>query len=104
MKYNQVYGKYSLGTGSWLSDELFELGKTSIYDERIIKSYVKQVSKDLKLISVIEKIKKLNVMDVGTGRQALALSQLGAKSINHFDISEANVNQFRDFLKKKKFL
>ena len=36
--YNQVYGKYSLGTGFWLEEPLFIKGKKHPYDDDIIES------------------------------------------------------------------
>ena len=39
-------------------------------------------------------------MDVGSGRQALALNKLGAKFVTHYDISKSNINNFKKYLKK----
>ena len=100
MKYNQVYGDYSTGTGFWLDDTLFELGKVDMYHEDIIDSYIKQISMDFQRISVLDDIKDYEVMDVGTGRQALAIHRLGAKAIFHFDISKANIKRFNSYIKK----
>ena len=100
MKYNQVYGTHSLGTGAWIDDNTFNLGKRDIYNEKIIDSYTVQVAKDLAMISIRDKIKDYKVMDVGTGRQALALKKLGAKEIDHYDISSENVKNFTEFLQK----
>ena len=36
-------------------------------------------------------------MDVGTGRQSLALSLLGAKKVYHYDISSEHVEKFKIF-------
>ena len=38
-------------------------------------------------------------MDVGTGRQALALYKLGAKNVDHYDISQTNIKNFTRYLK-----
>ena len=37
--YNQVYGKYTAGTGSWLDDELYEKGKKNIYNNEVLEYY-----------------------------------------------------------------
>ena len=100
MKYNQVYGDRSTGTGFWLEDSLFELGKVDMYHKDIIDSYINQVSIDLQRISVLDYIKDYVTMDVGTGRQAIAIHRLGAKAVNHFDISEANIQRFNSYIKK----
>ncbi len=52
MKYNQVYGKFSLGTGGWIKNSLFEKGREDVYSRSIIESYVKQVSLDLTRIKI----------------------------------------------------
>jgi len=100
--YNQVYGKYSLGTGFWLEEPLFIKGKKHPYDDDIIESYIDQVSSDLKKINALSKINKNDVMDVGTGRQALAFYKLGAKSVDHYDISKTNITKFNQHLIKNK--
>ena len=33
----------------------------------------------------------MDVMDVGSGRQSIALLSLGAKSVDHYDISANNI-------------
>ena len=99
MKYNQVYGKYSLGTGGWIEDSLFEKGQKDVYGKSIIDSYIKQVSLDLERIGVKKDLDKISIMDVGTGRQALALYAMGAKKITHYDISYTNVKEFSHYTK-----
>ena len=101
-KYNQVYGNYTFGTGSWMDDELYERGVLDPYDDEVIKSYVSQVSKDLDRIGVLDSVTEFSVLDVGTGRQALAFSRFPAKSIQHYDISEQNIQRFQSFLKSNK--
>ena len=66
-----------------IEDELFELGKQDIFNEKIMDVYIRQVKTDIKRIFLEEKINNFNVMDVGTGRQALALKKIGARSVIH---------------------
>ncbi len=40
-------------------------------------------------------------MDVGTGRQAIAFHELGAKSVWHFDLSPENVEKMSLFIQRK---
>ena len=97
--YNQVYGKFTSGTGSWLPDELFLIGMKNPYDQRVIDSYISVVAGDLSKLD-INSINGLHIMDVGSGRQALALNKLGAKFVTHYDISKSNINNFKKYLKK----
>ena len=99
MKYNQVYGRFSLGTGNWIKKSLFEKGKEDVYAPSVIDSYVKQVSLDLSRIKIEKELKNLSVMDVGTGRQSLAFYKLGAKKVTHYDISATNVKNFSQYTK-----
>ena len=96
--YNQVYGKYSSGGGKILSDP----NKTfaSLSDKDVIKDSVVSLKKDLKRFKV--SIKDKVFLDVGTGRQAIAAVKLGAKSVNHYDISKYNVQNLRKYIRKHK--
>ena len=98
--YNQVYGEYTHGSGSWLAIDLFQTGIQSVYDADVIDSYVTRIGMDLAMMGV-DDISSMKVMDVGTGRQSLALAQLGALEVAHFDISRANVEKFQRFLSEK---
>ena len=100
--YNQVYGKYTAGTGSWLDDELYEKGKKNIYNKEVLEYYKSIISIDLNRIGILNNIKKLAIMDVGTGRQAIALCKLGAKSVDHYDISLTNIKNLKNFIRKNK--
>ena len=95
--YNQIYGKWSLGTGYWLKGKLFKTSKENIFDKQIIDSYKSQILNDLYRMNLVKKIKKFSVMDVGTGRQALAFETIGAKKIDLYDISKSNYNRFIKF-------
>ena len=87
---SDLYGKYSFGNeyDYLLSDEA--LNKT--------KKIIKQ---DLVKAGVLNKIPKFKILDVGTGRQSLILSKLGAKSVEHFDISFDHVKRFQKILKNR---
>lgn len=45
----------------------------------------------------MEDISKWHIMDVGTGRQALTFLNLGAKKVDHYDISSENVERVLKF-------
>jgi 2-polyprenyl-3-methyl-5-hydroxy-6-metoxy-1,4-benzoquinol methylase len=99
--YNQVYGKLSRGAGSWINKKTYKLMINNDFKKKIIKSYKKQISIDLKRIKFKKLLKRLDIMDVGSGYQALAFKELGVKSVDHYDISKNNVKNFKNFLKKK---
>ena len=85
-----IYGNYSFGN---MYEKFFS-------QERSNKSR-KNLEKDLSIAGLLDEIEDLDCMDVGTGRQALTLSQIGAKSVDHFDISEEHVARFSSLLKNK---
>ena len=102
--YNQIYGNKSVGAGSWMSKKLFKENLINPFSKNVIKSFKKPISKDFKRIKVLKKLKNFDVMDVGSGRQALAILEMGAKSVDHYDISLNNINKFRKILKNKKLI
>ena len=83
-------------------DRLFEKNIKFPFSNLVIKSFKKQVTKDLKRIKIFHKIKKLSVMDVGSGRQAVAFLKLGAKSVDHYDISVNNTKKISAHCKNEK--
>ena len=99
--YNQSYGRFSLGTGSWLEYKKFNYSPEYIYSNQIIDTYVSQVLQDLMRMKInFKNLDKISIMDVGTGRQALAFHKLGFKKIDHYDISKFNISRFRKHLIK----
>ena len=100
--YNQVYGKYTAGTGSWLDNATYEKGKKNIYDAKVLEYFKSIISIDLSRINLLNKINNLEIMDVGTGRQAISFYELGAKSVDHYDISLTNVKNLKKYVKKNK--
>ena len=92
-----VYGKYSLGAGSILLDKDRVWSKIS--DPGVIKSYKRSIKSDLAKAGIsLDKLKDWVVMDVGTGRQAIAFQRLGAKLVHHYDISPENVRNMENFI------
>jgi len=99
MSYNQIYGKYSLGTGSWIKKETYKFIGQNIYTSEIIDTYKTQILRDLCRMKIQNHIKNMNVLDVGTGRQALAFCDLGVKKVDLYDISKNNIRNFKKFNK-----
>ena len=85
-----LYGKYSFGN---IYDELFS--------EKHLSSFEEVIKTNLARANLLNDLSKLNIMDVGTGRHSIMFSKLGAKSVDHFDISEQHVDRFNKVLKKK---
>lgn len=88
----ELYGKYSFGN---MYDNLLS--------ESSLKSIVDIVKNDFQIAGIIDKYSSFKIMDVGTGRQALAMGLLGVKAIDHYDISKEHVNRFKKLLNKKKY-
>lgn len=60
------------------------------------------VKKDLSLAGIsLKQLKRYECMNVGTGRESLALSQLGAMNVDHYDISIEHIKRFKDIKNKK---
>jgi 2-polyprenyl-3-methyl-5-hydroxy-6-metoxy-1,4-benzoquinol methylase len=91
---NKIYGKYTSGTGAWLSEDLTGRALANPFDSEVIDSYVTQLSIDLDRLGIYDQIEAFHVLDIGSGRQALAFKELGAARIKHFDLSEFNVQRF----------
>ena len=93
-----VYGKYSLGSGEILSDpkKLYN----DVGSPEVIESYKKQIIIDLEKSGIpLHHIPDYNIMNVGTGREAIAFNQLGAKSVQHYDLSLLNVQRMNKYIK-----
>ena len=102
LSYNQIYGLRTVGAGSWMSNKLFKKNLTDPFSKVVINSFKKPISLDLKRIGLLKKIKNLEIMDVGTGRQALAFLEMGAKAVDLYDISKHNINKIKKLVKEKK--
>jgi len=87
----KLYGNFSHGNHYY---DFFE-DKELIIKQNVVKD-------DLSKAGInINKIKNFTCMNVGTGRESLALSQLGAKEVFHYDISKEHVDRFKKLLSKK---
>ena len=87
-----LYGIYSHGN---IYDDL--ISKKSLNERKFI------ILQDLKKAKIFPKnLKKMRVMNVGTGRESVGLSMAGAKSVEHFDISKEHVLRLKKLIKKIK--
>ena len=77
---SKFYGNFCTGAGVRLKKPDDILSKFS--DKKIINEYKKLISKDLKKTKIdLTKVENPKIMDIGTGRQSLALSE-NIKKIN----------------------
>src|SRR5687767_8175079 len=85
-----VYGRYSLGSGAILADK--DQVWNAFDDEGVVASYERSMRRDLARSGIpVEALADWHIMDVGTGRQALAFLKMGAGRVSHYDISPENV-------------
>jgi len=97
IKNNKVYGKYSIGGGGVLSDpdKVF----CAVDDSEVIESYKTSMQRDIERAGVsLKDFKTFKVLDVGTGRQAIAFHLLGAQQVCHYDISPYQVERMKLFI------
>ena len=67
----------------------------SIFNSNSIKVYEEEVKMNLiKMGLNLNWLKNKHIMNIGTGRESIAFSNLGAKKVSHFDISEENILRF----------
>ncbi len=86
-----LYGKYSFGNQyEKLLDEPF-----------LRENTIPIIQADLKIAGLLDDMENLDIMDVGTGRQALCFALLKAKSVHHFDISKEHVTRFSKLISSK---
>ncbi|MAG71581.1 MAG: hypothetical protein CL471_15010 [Acidobacteria bacterium] len=92
----EIYGKYSMGGGLLTKHaNLF----SNIDDQEIIEEYKTTIKRDLERAGInINELKNFKVLDVGTGRQAIAFHFLGAKKVCHYDISPYQVENLKRFI------
>lgn len=89
-----VYGKYTAGSGAILGNP--DRVWSELADSEVIASYEKSIRGDLAKSGIAaEALASWRIMDVGTGRQALAFLRMGARDVRHFDISLENVARVR---------
>ncbi|MDA1024255.1 MAG: methyltransferase domain-containing protein [Proteobacteria bacterium] len=87
-KTGEVYGRYAHGVA---------------YEHllRNVEANNSWIRRDLELAGVYHDLTKLTVMDVGLGRQALSMKLLGAKEVNHYDLSFEQVAGLSSYILEK---
>jgi|SaaInlStandDraft_4_1057021.scaffolds.fasta_scaffold29163_2 SAM-dependent methyltransferase len=99
MNKRSPYGKFSLGSGSFLDDptEIYQ----KIDNPDIIDGYKTSMIRDLEKSGILlDNLSKYNILDVGTGRQSIVFEKLGAKNISHYDLSLEHVEKLKKYILK----
>ena len=90
----EVYGKYTLGSGAILRDP--NSVWSGLANAQVISDYETSMRRDLAKSGIkVSSLSDWSIMDVGTGRQALAFLSMGARHVSHYDISAENVQRVR---------
>ena len=96
-----INSKYESGTAKVYSKIYHDRYKyhpnQTVYTTKLILKNLKQAK-----IKKIE-FKDMNIMNIGTGVEAVVFNRLGAKKIYHFDLSNRAVNNLKQLSKKKKY-
>lgn len=97
--FNDFYGKLTSGSGSRIKNK----EHFSYYSKATIDDYKKSIIKDLIRARIkLKNSKYVKVMDVGTGRQAIAFSEITLGKIIHFDLSPTHIKNTVKYVKEKK--
>jgi ubiquinone/menaquinone biosynthesis C-methylase UbiE len=94
--WDNFYGSLTTGAGTILTNDTF-----FSYSEKAINLYKKSILKNLK-ITKIPINNNYDILDVGTGRQALAFSKISNGNIDHIDLSHTHVQRTKKTAKRLK--
>ena len=98
MKIKDFYGIYSTGTD-------VRRMQIEFFSRRNILNTKKEIKRNLNKIQIKKKdLRNKNILNIGSGREALGFLQFKPKKIYHYDVSPFNVKRFKNFLKKKRHL
>jgi SAM-dependent methyltransferase len=89
-----TYGRYSLGSGAILRNP--DSLRNALADPQVIADYEASMRRDLAKSGIaIAALSSWDIMDVGTGRQALAFLAMGGRWVSHYDLSAENVGRLQ---------
>ena len=98
---NVFYGELTTGAGKRLKNPSKILNNFA--DKNVIDEFEKSITKDLANAKInFQNNKDLKILDIGTGRQSLAFSNIFNGTVHHFDINKENVKNLKKIIKKKK--
>lgn len=97
---NVFYGELTTGAGKRLKNPSKILNNFA--DKNVIDEFEKSITKDLANAKInFQNNKDLKILDIGTGRQSLAFSNIFNGTVHHFDINKENVKNLKKIIKKK---
>ena len=100
MNLGKFYGKYTSGANAIISDK--KLDYSDYFNKKILKKYKIEILGNIKRMRLKPKdFKNKNIMNVGTGREALAIMQFKPKHVYHYDISQFQINRLKNYIRKK---
>ena len=101
MNLKKFYGNYSSGANAIIDYK--NLDYSDYFNSKILKKYFKEIKINIKRIKIKPKnLKNKVIMNVGTGREALAFMQFKPKHVYHYDISQFQVNRLKDYINRKR--
>jgi len=89
-----TYGKYSTGSGDILENDSMK----EVFNKNSIKAYENEIANNIFKMG-IKNLANIHVMNIGTGREAIAFLNLGAKFVSHYDYSKNNVRGLKEYVK-----
>lgn len=73
----------------------------SLSDKSPVNHALKYIHESLDMLKITPcQLRSMHILDIGTGRQAVIFSRLGAKKVFHFDISKRHIDQTRKYCTK----
>ena len=103
-KLDSFYGNVTTGSGRRIRNRNKNFNKKN--KTQIILDYKNSIKKDLINLKILNRIninsEKFNIMDVGSGRQAIAFSKLTRGNVFHYDVSKIHIKETKNYIKKNK--
>lgn len=93
-----TYGNFTLGGGSWLRNSFKSINKNP-YNNKIISKFITVIWQDINRMKLSKKIHNKTVLNVGSGREAMAFERIGVKNVFLVDKSYQNIKNIRFFNK-----
>ena len=75
-----TYGNFTLGGGSWLRNSFKSINKNPS-NTKIINKFLTVIWQDINRMKLSKKIHNKIILNVGSGREAIAFKKIGVKKI-----------------------
>lgn len=101
MKLQNFFGNYSSGANAIVDNN--RLNYSDYFNSKFLDPYKIEIKKNVSRMKLKPRdLRNKNIMNIGTGREALAFLQFKPKYVYHYDISRYQVGRMKAFIKKKK--